>query len=89
MKNDFNEPNIPLEPVVGARPIIEFDFNEYRDLLDGVDVPEDQARELLQVLFSILCQFVELGFKVDICGNFAETLTGDAQSAPVELESAT
>lgn len=62
-------------------------FRQFCDLLDGEDISEDQERELLQVLFSILCQFVELGYAVDICGHFEKTLRSDARPDPVALES--
>lgn len=82
-----NEPGTQVASTVGSRPIVEFDFDEFRDLLDGEDISEDQERELLQVLFSILCQFVELGYAVDICGHFEKTLRSDARPDPVALES--
>ncbi len=70
-----------------ARPVVEFDFEEYRDLVEGLDTNEAQAIELLKALWSIMLQFVELGYAVDICGHFEEMLEGDMKADSAALES--
>lgn len=42
-----------------------FNVEKYREDMDGFDLTEDQATELLQTLWNIMATFVELGFGVD------------------------
>ena len=42
-----------------------FDAEKYRQDLEGFDISDEQANELLQTLWSIMSAFVELGFGVD------------------------
>ncbi|BBK42780.1 hypothetical protein STVA_28000 [Allostella vacuolata] len=49
-------------------PALELDVERYRGDLAGFDLNEDQQRELLETLWSIMRSFVELGFTVDVCG---------------------
>lgn len=49
-------------------PMIEpcrFDPARYRQDLDGFDLTEDEAREVLAALWSIMASFVDIGFGVD------------------------
>jgi hypothetical protein len=41
---------------------------EYLDDLSDVDASQAEKIELLEVLWSIMTQFVHLGFSVDLCG---------------------
>ena len=47
-----------------ARSIITVDYERYAPLLDDPDLTEEQKREFLQTLWSIVCEFVALGFEV-------------------------
>ena len=48
-----------------SSPVCLFDIEKYRQDLEGFDLTDEQARELLQTLWSIMTTFVELGFGVD------------------------
>lgn len=85
MRDDFNAPGGP--GLVNARPTIEFNIDEFRDVLGDVELPEDQAIELLKALWSIMCTFVELGFTVDICAHLESELQIAAHANTEELES--
>ncbi|MEO0747746.1 MAG: hypothetical protein AAFZ10_05150 [Pseudomonadota bacterium] len=40
-------------------------LEEFQPYLDEIDIPEDQKREFLALLWSIMVEFVNLGFGVD------------------------
>jgi hypothetical protein len=42
-----------------------FDIEKYRQDLEDFDLTDEQTRELLRTLWSIMTNFVELGFGVD------------------------
>jgi len=52
-------------------PTVAFDWQDWLPYLDD-DIPEDQKRQLIEVLWTIILSFVDLGFDVkspaDICG---------------------
>lgn len=54
-----------------SRPTVAFDWRDWLPYLDD-DIPEDQKRQLIEALWSIILSFVDLGFEVkspaDICG---------------------
>lgn len=47
-----------------SRPTLTIDTNLYQHYLDNADLTEEQKQELLQTLWSIICEFVMLGFNV-------------------------
>ncbi|MGJ8560123.1 MAG: hypothetical protein ACSHX3_07805 [Litorimonas sp.] len=47
------------------KPAIEFDPAEYVQYLDGMDLTDQEAKEILSVLWVMMVQFVDLGFDVD------------------------
>jgi len=55
----------------------EVDFERYAPLLKDADISDDQKRELLQALWSVIIGFVDLGFEVvpasSACGQNGET----------------
>ena len=59
-----------------AKPLITVDVEKYQSYLDGTDMTEAQKAEFLQTLWSIIVNFVELGFGVhplqEVCGQNAE-----------------
>ena len=53
-------------------PTLTIDWNAYLPLFESEDIPEEQKRELIEALWSIVVSFVDLGFGTDrtteICG---------------------
>lgn len=52
----------------------------YRPMLEGIEISEEQQIEMLGILWSMMRQFVLLGFDVgsfDFCGQLADGLDGD------------
>ncbi len=49
----------PLSPCV-----LTLDYERYAPYLDDADLSEEQKREYLQALWSVVCSFVALGFGV-------------------------
>ena len=45
--------------------ILEDDLAEFQPYLDDIHIPEDQQREFLELLWSIMIQFASLGFGMD------------------------
>ncbi len=70
-KTDKAVPGFDLEP------------QKYMSRLEGLDITEAQKTELLETLWSIMRSFVELGFRVDVCGQLFETfaIAASAESA--------
>lgn len=50
---------------LNLKPTVQFDPTEYVQYLDGMDVTDAEAREILSVLWDMMVQFVDLGFDVD------------------------
>ncbi|MGF1620438.1 MAG: hypothetical protein ACFCUR_07485 [Rhodomicrobiaceae bacterium] len=64
-KNGFKPDHTPAEPVDSGRPLtLTIDYEYYQTFLDDMDVPDEQKRELIQTIFSIVVQFVDLGFGI-------------------------
>lgn len=54
------------EPVAeSAQQALRFDWTDWLPYLEGEDVPEEQKRELIDTLWSIVVSFVDLGWRVD------------------------
>lgn len=51
---------------------LDLDASKYSAELEDFEMTEDQKRELLETLWSIMRSFVELGFSVDVCGALSE-----------------
>ncbi|MEO1151836.1 MAG: hypothetical protein AAFW83_12745 [Pseudomonadota bacterium] len=47
-----------------SSPVVSVDVDAYAHFLDGADLTETQKEELLQALWSIIVEFVSLGFGV-------------------------
>ncbi len=61
---------------------IENHLAEFQPLLDDINIPEDQRREFVEMLWSIMVQFVALGFGADtasqaIATHIANTLNDE------------
>lgn len=63
------------------------DAARYRALLGDCDLTEEQANELLGILYDIMRSFVELGFDVDSCGQMLEDLAKGSASNRDDVES--
>lgn len=44
---------------------VQFDHSDYMQYLDGMDVTDEQAKEMLMALWNIMVQFVDFGFDVN------------------------
>lgn len=65
---------------------LQLDPARYRAEVDLFDISEEQKRELLATLWSIMRSFVELGFTVDVCAALMDGLApapgeGDGEMA--------
>lgn len=72
--------NLPALQADRTRSAITVDYERYAHFLDDSDLTEEQKREFLQTLWSIVCEFVALGFEVHpaqqaqkACGKTQET----------------
>lgn len=43
---------------------LEIDIEHYQTYLDDMDIPDEKKRELVEIIYSIVVQFVELGFGI-------------------------
>ncbi|MFD0917259.1 hypothetical protein ACFQ14_12635 [Pseudahrensia aquimaris] len=48
----------------GTTPTLLIDYKKYESMLDESDLSEDQKREFLETLWSVIVGFVDLGFGV-------------------------
>ena len=48
----------------GARSTLQVDFELYQGFLDDADISEEQKRQMIEALWSIIVAFVEIGFGV-------------------------
>lgn len=51
-----------------SRPTLTIDVNLYQHYLDNADLTEEQKQELLQTLWQIVCEFVQMGFNINPVG---------------------
>lgn len=70
------------------RPVLTFDPVEYVGQLEDCDLTEAQQTELLQLLWQIVVQFVDLGFGIHpvqqaVDKTATDSMGMDAESAPV------
>ncbi len=81
MTERSNDHNIPGGRK--TRPVITFDYSLYDHYLEDTELSDDQKREFLEALWSIICEFVALGFEVhpvqqannEACGKLLESRT--------------
>lgn len=73
-----------------ARPSIEVDYARYESFLKESDLSDEQKREFINALWSIIVGFVDLGFGVhpaqQACGEPADRAQRDGASAPDEVD---
>ncbi len=66
-KKDISRPESPCQETLSASdypPTLKIDVDYYKSYLDDMDIPEEQKRELVETIFSIVLQFVDLGFGI-------------------------
>ena len=65
-----------------TRPSLSVDWEIYAAMLEDSDMPLDQQKELIKTLWSIVVNFVDLGYEVkpsrEICGEGQEILDQDS-----------
>lgn len=73
------------------RPSLEVDFEKYAHFLEDSDLTEDQKRELLQAIWTIIIGFVDLGFGVhpvqQACGQVEDPVRKTEPDSPQALYS--
>lgn len=72
-----------LPPFDGAG---EMDAEKYLSEIRDLEIGENEARELLNALWQIMCAFVELGIKVDICEQILAQTGASATDAEIPVE---
>ncbi|MBB4305130.1 hypothetical protein GGD81_004198 [Rhodobium orientis] len=85
---------VTSESETSNRPVLALDVALYEHMLADSDLTEDQKREFLETLWSIIVGFVDLGFGIDpvglACGQNPETSCGQtSESATLEAETNT
>lgn len=67
-----------------APPKLTIDWDLYQDFLEDTDLTDDQKREFIETLWSIMVSFVDLGFGIhplqQACGQMDEMCTADSSS---------
>ncbi len=70
-----------------AAPSLPLDVEKYRGDLAGLGLSDSQELEFLQVLWSIMRSFVELGFDMKICGQIIEEFNSRSGESPGAVDS--
>ncbi len=75
MKDEFSTADRKgLSDMFGAstKQTLSVDVQKYQDLLDGSGLTDEQKQQVLEALWSLIMNFVELGFEVhplqEVCG---------------------
>lgn len=89
-KDDGGDMLVNLDQETRAPPVIMVDYEKYEQYLETADLTEQQKQEYLQMLWSVICEFVSLGFGVhplqqveSDCGQSSEN---GAQSTFITLD---
>lgn len=61
-------------------PSSDFDAERYRIYVEGFDIDDEQANELLATIWSIMRMFVELGFEPHICEQLFENPSSECET---------
>ena len=63
------------------------DFDAYAPYLDDMQLTDQQKREFLITLYSIMRSFVELGFSVDLCAQLLELPNEHMDDSSIDVKS--
>jgi hypothetical protein len=76
------------------RPILTLDTSLYQHYLEDSNLSDEEKREVLQMLWNLICEFVYLGFGVtsvqqiqDNCGQQLKLFTENEETASDPVES--
>lgn len=83
INNDSSAKGVVSQFTIGDLSASSANLAQYKEDLTEFELNEAQIDELLQTLWSIMRRFVEMGFDVDILGQFIEAASGE-DSAAVE-----
>ena len=70
-----------------AAPSLNLDTHAYLPMLADYELTDEQAREMLTALWSIMRGFVELGISVDVCGELGFDAVPVLSNDPASLDS--
>lgn len=76
MSDTSHKPEAPL------RTSLKTDLNQFAHHLDGADLSDAQKQDLLEALWSLMIQFVDLGFGVSPTQNTCGQLKKSTDQAP-------
>ena len=88
MQNPNPVPPTPPEREPDARPTVQFDWRDWLPYLAASDAPEDQKRELIETLWTIVLTFVDLGWDVEAASEASEKICGQNIDLTAALMSA-
>ena len=57
-----------------AASMADFDENEFRSHLNGLDISDEQASELMRIVWDIMRMWVEMDLPADSCGQIVESI---------------
>ena len=66
---------------------LHFDWRDHRDLLDDQELTEDEQREFLETLWSIMVHFVDLGFEMNPLQLLCERIDKNAEGEAADMVS--
>lgn len=70
-------------------PVLEFDAEEFWHFVESYDLSDDEKREYLEVIWSIIVSFVDLGFGIHpvqkACGKLTDNFSKTALTASDEI----
>ncbi|MEM9763561.1 MAG: hypothetical protein AAF968_13810 [Pseudomonadota bacterium] len=74
------------------RKVLEVDLDQFQHALDSVDMTDDEKAEYLQLVWSIVLQFVDLGYLLhpvqQSCGQLCQTDADGVPAVPDAVECA-
>lgn len=60
--------------VPASHSLADFDEDTYRPYLDGLNISDKQASELMRIVWDIMRMWVEMDLPVDSCGQIVESI---------------
>jgi len=75
-----------MKAAVYDYPVLEFDAEEFWHFVESFDLSDEEKREYLETVWSIIADFVDLGFGIhpiqQACGKLTENFSKTALTAP-------